>query len=401
MDQLTTCDIASTMDVRGEDLPHREEFVVEVQRGNLEIVEKLAPEWHDLCNEGPCNQPFYWPEWFAAFVRAFEAGRPLVIITVRTGGRLQAVMPMVEEEGKSYGLRLTKLRSIKGYHSLRFDLVHGAGVNQQVVQASIWKCLQGLGHWDVIKMCEVPEAGAAYKLLELAASDGYPTGRWLSLRSPYIPLIDDRPAACEPRNLRLRSKLRRVWREVGAQNSCRLVRVDHADPEALERFYELEAAGWKGQRGSAIACQKNVRQFYEELALTADLFGNLSLYFLEFKGQTIAAHYGLTVGNRYYMPKCAYNEDFRVLAPGHLIVRAILEDLRERGISEFDFTGPLDNWKSRWTMHVRPQTWCYIYRQNFRGRLVHAIKFGVIPAAKKIRSVIFCKRRNTISESEH
>ena len=43
--------------------------VAEVQRGGVEIVDRLADEWRELCHEGPGEQPFYRPEWVAAYVR--------------------------------------------------------------------------------------------------------------------------------------------------------------------------------------------------------------------------------------------------------------------------------------------------------------------------------------------
>ena len=46
---------------------------------------------------------------------------------------------------------------------------------------------------------------------------------------------------------------------VEATGAVRLIRLERAEPEVLERFYRLEAAGWKAARGTAIACDARTR----------------------------------------------------------------------------------------------------------------------------------------------
>src|SRR5262245_18652163 len=73
------------------------EPVAEALSGGVEIIERLAEEWRALCAEGPCDQPFFRPEWIAAYVRAFAPEKKLLILTTRLDGRLRAVLPMVKE----------------------------------------------------------------------------------------------------------------------------------------------------------------------------------------------------------------------------------------------------------------------------------------------------------------
>src|SRR5437879_11003162 len=49
--------------------------LAEVQTGGVELIDALAEEWRELCEEEPNDQPFCRPEWVGAYLRAFEIGR--------------------------------------------------------------------------------------------------------------------------------------------------------------------------------------------------------------------------------------------------------------------------------------------------------------------------------------
>jgi CelD/BcsL family acetyltransferase involved in cellulose biosynthesis len=162
----------------------------------------------------------------------------------------------------------------------------------------------------------------------------------------------------------------------------RLRRVDEADPEALEAFFELEGRGWKGKAGTAIACSAATREFYTSVARAAAESGYLSLYFLEFNGIPVAGHFGLRHNGCYYLPKVAYDEDYARFSPGQLLVRAIIEDLAKDGPAVIDFLGLMAPWKADWTQEVLPHSSCFIFRKGLRGRMLHFGRFVILAAAR-------------------
>jgi CelD/BcsL family acetyltransferase involved in cellulose biosynthesis len=192
------------------------------------------------------------------------------------------------------------------------------------------------------------------------------------------------PAAADlvdrlPPNAKLRSQLRQARHRLAERGVLRFYREPTAGHEALERFYRLEAGGWKGQQGSAILCHASTRSFYNEMAASAARFGYFSLYMLEFQGRLIAAHYSLTHGGRCYSPKVTYDEEFRQFAPGHLIVEKILRDCAARGIRGFDITGPNDDWKMKWTSETLAVHHHLVFRGKL-GRVAHVLRYRIRPA---------------------
>ena|ERR1017187_1019846 len=360
-------------------------MVVAAHRGGIEVIERWADEWRNLCNEAADDQPFYRPEWIAAHVRAFSPRATIVLLTVSSEEKLLFVLPLLQEWSVFSGVPLRKLRAPVNSHSCRFDAVRHSGSQGDAAVVAAWNYLQNVRGWDLLEMQDVPE-GSTISALALAASkNGFHAVPVPNLSNPYIPIPAD-PAGLKklPINARLRGKLRSIRRELGSQSGLKFVRADKTDRALLDRFYELESAGWKGREGSAIACNPNIRQFYDEISKSAEQFGYLCMYSLELNGELLAAHFGLSHRGRYFSPKVAYNERLPQYAGGHLIVSEILQDCASRGISEYDITGVSDEWKMKWTSESRAKFIHFIFRRGLPGSLAHALRFRLRPAVKKL-----------------
>jgi CelD/BcsL family acetyltransferase involved in cellulose biosynthesis len=365
------------------------DLVASGEKGGIEIIDRLADEWRTLCREASQDLPFCRPEWISAFLRAFLPESKVLVVTVRHHGRLQLILPLVVERGFFYGVPLRKLRAPVNSHSCHFDAVRRAGTAGDAAVLAAWDYLQKIRGWDVLELTEVSETGALSDLMRAAQDRGYPVGRIAMRPTPFVPVPDNIDILKQlPRNARLRGKLRQIRRELAPLGHLRLRRFEQADPATLERFYKLEAAGWKGQEGSAITCDANTRQFYDEVAHFAERFGYLSLYFLELNDQLLAGHFGLSQDGRYFSPKVAYDEKLKDWAPGHLIVSEILQDCMTRKISSYDITGPDDEWKMKWTAQLQPKYELYIFQKGLSGRLAQLIRFRLHP-----RVANFVRRR--------
>jgi CelD/BcsL family acetyltransferase involved in cellulose biosynthesis len=362
---------------------------VHAERGGAEIVDRLANEWRELCNEGPSDQPFCRPEWIGAYARAFGASKTLLLLTARIGDLLKAILPLEEERSLFCGMPIRKLRGTANAHSGRFDLVRTDGLEADAAILNLWSFLKQLPGWDMLELPYVAQGAALDQLVRAAQSDGFPVGKLESLRSPYINLAewgtseDLWPAGVSSR---FRKDLRRVMRKLTSEGPVHLHRIEKADGEALKQFYDLEGSGWKGREDSAIASNEDTRQFYNEIARNAERFGYLSIYFLEFDGRMIAGHLGLTYRGRYFSPKVAYDENYRLYAPGQLLMNAVLRDCARRGLSELDILGPWAEWKAKWTPLVHPHAHWYVFSKRTYGRTLHSLRFRIRPAIKSIIS---------------
>ncbi|HEX6505146.1 MAG TPA: GNAT family N-acetyltransferase [Terriglobales bacterium] len=357
------------------------EFTVSALQGGIEIVERIADEWRDLCTRAVNDQPFYRPEWIRAYLQAFAPTARVVLVTVRRDGILQLLLPLLKERAWVGGVALRRLRSPVNSHPGRFDAVLGEESDRTAVLGAALDYLARLPGWDLLEMHFAPANSTIAEFVSTARSRNFRCVEVPLFASPFIAVPRNSDGLKRmPPNSKLRSQLKQARRQLEQKSPLTLRRLNHLDREALRRFYELEASGWKGQQGSAILSHASTRQFYDEVAEAAARSNSFCLYLLEWNGQLLAGHFGLVHKGRYYSPKVAYDENLKKYAPGHLILAEILNDCASRGMEEIDITGPCDDWKMKWTADSRANYSYFLFAKSIRARVAHAIRFKLRPA---------------------
>jgi CelD/BcsL family acetyltransferase involved in cellulose biosynthesis len=105
---------------------------------------------------------------------------------------------------------------------------------------------------------------------------------------------------------------RRLADELGTPVATR----DRAgEPEAVEAFLALEASGWKGQEGTAIATIGH-GDFLREVCSAFHRVGRLQLISFETEGRAIAMGCSLRGGDTLFLFKIAFDEELAQYSPG-------------------------------------------------------------------------------------
>ncbi len=354
-------------------------FVTAHLRGRA-AFDALEPEWNALLARGPCDLPFVRHEWLSAWLDAFAPGEEPLVVTARdAAGRLAGAAPFLRERR----LGLTRLVAPANDHSCRFEWALGEDAVGAL--AALWGHLSTRMRWDVLLLRDLARDGPTASLLPAQAhADGHLSGRWQSMDTPWLSLgasaVEDRTSP------KFRANLRRWLRNLGERGAVSVRRAGEG-PEArvmLSQFFALEASGWKGKRGTAIAADPRTRQFYERLAELASARGWLALRSLDLDGRPVAMHFGLVYRGVYYLPKPAYDEALGPCSPGQLLLREVVSECEARGLTALDFLGPDMPWKRDWAPAHRPHDWVYVYRPGLAGRTLYTVKHQVKPFAKGV-----------------
>jgi CelD/BcsL family acetyltransferase involved in cellulose biosynthesis len=341
--------------------------------------EALRDEWDALVARGPADVPFARHDWIAAWLDAFAPDAALRVLVARApAGRAAGMAALLVQ--REHGV--TRLVAPANDHSCRVEWAIGEDAPGAV--AALWGHLRDRLRWDVLLLRDVARDGPTSVLLEAAArADRHLTGRWESLRTPYIELGGSDPEART--SAKLRANLRRRAKRLAEMGAVALKRVDGFEglDVALAEFLALEAGGWKGEGGTAIALDPALVRFYSRIARDAAARGGLAVRALTLEGRAVAVHLGIVHRGIYYLPKTAYDERLGQVSPGQLLQREVLAECSARKLARFDFLGPDMDWKRDWAPAHAPHDWLYVYRPSFAGRAMHTFKHRVRPAVRE------------------
>lgn len=131
-------------------------------------------------------------------------------------------------------------------------------------------------------------------------------------------------------SLRLSSKRRRenarLGRRLGEALGDGVAVLDRSeDPQAVEDFLQLEAAGWKGGGGTALASTAAHAEFFRRMCDGFRAAGRLNFLSLESSGRLTAMKCNLIAGEAIYCFKTSFDESLAEFSPGVQLERALAD----------------------------------------------------------------------------
>jgi CelD/BcsL family acetyltransferase involved in cellulose biosynthesis len=149
----------------------------------------------------------------------------------------------------------------------------------------------------------------------------------------------------------------------------------------LRRGFEVEASGWKGERGTAVLCSPQTDHFYRLMARSFYNDGKLLTSTIRLDGRVVAFDLCLLHDRRVYGIKFGYDERFRHLAPGLVLQHCEIERCCELGLDAFELLGDDDPYKRRYSTAQRPHYSLHAYT----GRPLSLARYGY---RKRLRPII-------------
>jgi CelD/BcsL family acetyltransferase involved in cellulose biosynthesis len=310
----------------------------------------MVPAWEELARAALEPNPFYEHWMLLPALKAFSAGQDVRVVLVWSGERLAGLFPF-HRVARFKGLPAAAFTSWRHAHCL---------LGTPLVRAdSARLCLNALFDWvdaSLVEFCYLPADELFHRALvevlderglRVVLNHSYSRGL---LRKHGAALSGQfrRQLARNERRLRRRGELAHV--ELRPQDD-----IGHW----IEDFLQLEAGGWKGRQGSAMACSQTNRLYFTQILDAAFRRGRLLGCGLDLDGRPIARRSSFTAGVGAYAFKTAYDERFAQFSPGVMLE---LDNVRQVDASAHiqwmdSFTGDanlaLDRmWPDRRQMHT-------------------------------------------------
>ena len=330
------------MSVHGHD-PAGERVVL--HRGG-EAFAALSREW-DALAAAHAVSPYATHAWLSAFLDGFGgADRLFCPVLHAADGSLRAAACLVRDRAGS-------LATLTNVHSGDWDVVAA----DDAARERIWRAIVDFRPLRLILdglIASGPSAEIARRVLD---DGGYRVMATPGVRSPYLPLPGSYEELLRAGSRNMRGQVARRGRQLEREGTLTF-RTVHTGPSLetdLDAFLTLEAAGWKGSSGTAILRAPATEPVYRAFVRTAAERGWLRLHLLELDGRLIAGDLGCAIGDTGFLIKTTFDEELSRLSPGLVLRGRVLEASIAEGLKGYDFLGPDDAYKLRWTGTVRPR----------------------------------------------
>ena len=368
----------------------------------VEAVEKestvlgLRSEWDRLVEESVYPNVVLTFEWIWPWWKNFGIGT-MSVYTVRENGVLLGIFPLAKVNRRYLGIPYVSLESMANVHTPRFDFIVKKGKEAEVFQSWIYHVTTEKDSWQVLDIKYLPRVSRTPHFLEAGIqSRVFRFRKVQSIVSPILVLDTNWEGFFASLSKSFRKNVRYAERKFEQQEALSLVKVQGGPDliKKLDRAFEIESCGWKGEEGTAMASSGNSYNFYREVALLCSEKGWFILYFLLVGKHEVAFDYCLQYGETMNLVKIGYEEDkFSKYSPGVVLRKRVLEDLFKEGkFKKYDMLGTCSPWKMKWTKDVTILDRIFVYRNGIIPAVVFGLQFGLPELVKKLP---FVNRKNT------
>ena len=323
-------------------------------------LEAIAAEWNSLADRA--GHALLRHEWFLSAARTLHAQDELsVVINRDASGRLNAVAPLVLSNSNGPArmefLGASTLHEPAGFLCADSD-----------AQADLLETVFELGHPTTLQRI-VPEslpsmpAGRSTSRRGVLLSRPAPACLGLEFDGSSVPLFEGLSG-------KLRYDLRRARHraeEIGDVKFEAFAPTPDELDSLFDEFLVVEAAGWKGRRGSALAANPKLRAFFHcYCGLTAEQ-GTLRMFRLLVDGKPAAVQMAVEMYRRLWILKIGYDESMARCSPGILLTADAIRHAVDRGLQSYEFLGAIEPWEERWRPRRREHRFLLFYPWNVAG----------------------------------
>ncbi len=338
----------------------------------------LIPSWLRLLEKIDHYEFYHHPSWFYA-IQTWLLRDEISFVLIEEDREPLALIAVTLEKHTSFAQSRFDIMTPQHDHIVLADWVLSPCVDFQMLSELIPSVTEALGieNWGKFTLQSFPESSVAVQLhyrlehpldsakpLFLSTLDQCRYSAWFSV---------------QPGDTPVKSKLRRNIRRLKGQAEAigEVVMETFSDPTelpaAFERFLEIEACGWKGESGTAIATDPDLKGFYGEL-LKGSYPGITPIINLLWIGEmAVAAQFILQTPSCTSLLKIGYDEEFQQYSPGSILLDDyISECLVNHEVTKVSLV-TYPPWAERWHPNKLTVYACTIYNNNTAGAALRSL----------------------------
>jgi hypothetical protein len=403
---MTTCPAPPTLAEFAEDIPESR-MTVSVVRGVDELVGELAA-WQRLAHMALEPNPFYEP---CMLLPALEylASDDVEFVIVKAPARKFPQRPEVWcgffpiRRSRVRLARMDRIGMWKYLHCFLCSPLLRRDAAELALSTFLHWALSQRGGRSLLNLESIAGDGPLHQcLLETMERQGISS--WVSerhTRALFRQAANVEAFLLESMSRKRRHEVRRSAKRFAEQGRVEYRSLDSGcDLDAwLNDFLALERQGWKGRKGTALACSSGDEAFFRAMARQAFDAGKLMMTALLLDDRVVAQKCNILSANGGFAFKIAFAEDLARFSPGVLLELHNIERLHAgRDVDWMDSCADADHpminhlWQQRRTIET-----LWLAGTSFSSQWALAL----LPLAKRARQGLRRQKASTSSSSEN
>lgn len=341
-------------------------FSVKVVQGR-EGLYSVKDEWLEVTNSLRNKRFYHLYQWYKSYLESIgKDDNPIYFIFLYKNKILQAIFPLRICKKRILIFKFDVLEIPDHPHINLSDFIMSDKVDIQEVIDILKKSLGRFGiQWAFIYLSHILEDSFIVRCGKMSFFLFECAGKCDYLQCNSYDEIQKNFSKNFRRNLtKARNKL-------FEKNDINFIstRQDGELFRSFEEFIEIEASGWKGERGSrtAIKLDPKVTRFYKCLIKNYSEINSCEINLLKINNKTIAGQFCLLVDDTIYVLKIGYNEDYSKFSPGNILLENLIQRAcQDRSMKYINLVTD-SKWHKDWKTSSYEVFRIYIFNKTIKG----------------------------------
>lgn len=345
-----------------------------LQRGKA-AIENLAPAWHELLRTTSSSEFFHQPEWICSLLPMLEDSQVL-LYTEDVGRELSAVIPLIQGKYTFSGIPLRSVALLHNGYSPYTDYILREDCEANGLATRLTGALrESRIPWDLLFF---PNASShSHVARDLRNS---PSGMQIIQHKRVSDYFRTEPyeETLKRFSSNFRGNLRKARNKLLELPNVRFEWHRELDDikRAFPEFLQVEASGWKWLEGTSILQTPEAVGFYEQLIEQFGPHGQCGIHLLKQGDHTLAGQFALYQGGVCSVIKIGYDETFSRLAPGNMLLEALLKKHQDgTEVREINLISGTD-WHQTWKPLPLPIDNYFLFNFSSRALLAYSLYHG-------------------------
>jgi CelD/BcsL family acetyltransferase involved in cellulose biosynthesis len=297
----------------------------------LEGLMSLEASWRELTGRLARRCFYHEYDWFRSRLecRVDNHAEPIFVLASLPDKTPIAIFPLQPARIKKVGITFSSLQIFwPDYMDINDFIMDSSRIDADLIHLLVkYLRRQGPIHFDLLELQNVPEESAISDAIKshpraFTLSEHVHCSKYIALGKTY-----EETTGCI--SGRFKRNLRRQLRKLEKFGRVECASYDDIGDldKAYEIFLEVEANSWKGSNGTgtALILHKQQTAFYREVVFRFARTNQCRIDVMTVSGKPVAAQLGIISGDTLNLFKIAYDEAYKSMGPGGLLLDKTLE----------------------------------------------------------------------------